>query len=224
MKATKIEWCDATLNPVVGCTHGCEYCYAERMNRRFGWVKNFKVPQFFPDRLEQLDSKKPKVIFMDSMSDIADWKKAWRKQVYDAISKNPQHTYMFLTKRPDEAHFIIGKNVWNGVSVTRQSETEKINPLRRLEHFNQNQFVSFEPILGPITFTMLCMNWIGWAVLGAETGNRKDKFIPSKEDVMNIVYALWPCDIPIFMKDSLIPIVGEENMLRQFPKFISKGE
>ena len=33
---TKIDWCDATWNPVTGCLHGCEYCYASRMADRFG--------------------------------------------------------------------------------------------------------------------------------------------------------------------------------------------
>lgn len=33
---TKIDWCDSTWNPVTGCLHGCEYCYAKRIAERFG--------------------------------------------------------------------------------------------------------------------------------------------------------------------------------------------
>lgn len=33
---TKIDWCDATWNPVTGCLHGCEYCYARKIAQRFG--------------------------------------------------------------------------------------------------------------------------------------------------------------------------------------------
>ena len=33
---TNIDWCDATWNPVTGCLHGCEYCYARRIAERFG--------------------------------------------------------------------------------------------------------------------------------------------------------------------------------------------
>lgn len=33
---TKIDWCDASWNPVTGCLHGCEYCYARRIAKRFG--------------------------------------------------------------------------------------------------------------------------------------------------------------------------------------------
>lgn len=36
MKKTKIDWCDSTWNPVTGCLHGCEYCYARRIAERFG--------------------------------------------------------------------------------------------------------------------------------------------------------------------------------------------
>lgn len=36
MNKTDIEWADMTWNPVVGCKHGCEYCYARRIAKRFG--------------------------------------------------------------------------------------------------------------------------------------------------------------------------------------------
>lgn len=35
MNKTKIDWCDSTWNPVTGCLHGCEYCYARKMANRF---------------------------------------------------------------------------------------------------------------------------------------------------------------------------------------------
>ena len=35
-KKTKIDWCDSSWNPVTGCLHGCEYCYARRIAERFG--------------------------------------------------------------------------------------------------------------------------------------------------------------------------------------------
>lgn len=46
MGKTKIDWCDYTINPVIGCTFGCEYCYAKKMNDRFNWVKEFNKPEF----------------------------------------------------------------------------------------------------------------------------------------------------------------------------------
>ena len=35
-RKTKIDWCDSSWNPITGCLHGCAYCYADRMARRFG--------------------------------------------------------------------------------------------------------------------------------------------------------------------------------------------
>lgn len=98
MKKTKIDWCDCTINPVVGCPRGCEYCYACKMNCRFGWVEDFSKPQFFPERLKDFKSKKPKSIFINSMSDIGTWKDEWKNKVFAAMHDNPQHTYIALTK------------------------------------------------------------------------------------------------------------------------------
>lgn len=62
---TKIEYCDSTINPVVGCS-GCElyhpelgrnHCYAARLTRRYegrpGWPARFTEPKFFPGSIEQ---------------------------------------------------------------------------------------------------------------------------------------------------------------------------
>lgn len=42
MDKTKIEWCDSTWNPVTGCLHGCEYCYARQIAERFRGEGRFK--------------------------------------------------------------------------------------------------------------------------------------------------------------------------------------
>ena len=67
MNKTKIDWCTHTLNPVVGCTFNCPYCYARRLNDRFKWIDDWNKPQFFPERLKELYTKKPKIIFMNSI-------------------------------------------------------------------------------------------------------------------------------------------------------------
>lgn len=84
---TKIEWTEATWNPVLGCSRvskGCEHCYAERVAHR-GMTESHrgltvlgkKGPRwtgevrFLPDRLgEPLSWRKPRMVFVNSMSDL----------------------------------------------------------------------------------------------------------------------------------------------------------
>jgi protein gp37 len=224
MNDTKIEWCDKTLNPVVGCTFGCPYCYAKRINDRFrsqfGFAKDFSKPEFFPDRLNQLNYKKPQNIFMDSMSDIADWGMSVLEKVFEATAKYPQHNYLFLTKRPLELAMLMNcnrDNHWFGVSMTQWDDIDRV---RNLENWLdvKKRFISFEPLLGPTHINFYVYKDFNWFIIGAETGNRPDKIIPKKEWVDEIVGFAQFHNIPVYMKESLLQIMGEENMLREFPK------
>lgn len=234
MKKTKIEWCDSTINPVFGCTYGCEYCYARKLNNRFKWIEEWNKPQFFPQRLKQLNTKRSYNIFMNSMSDIADWKEIWIKETIAAINENPQHNYIFLTKRPLIALDKFGlikyqvymsnlqldmSNLWLGYSYTGGNIDDLFDFIIRAEPYKR--FLSIEPLLEETKFKELCkchLKQIDWIIIGAETGNRKNKIIPKKEWIEEIVKFAEKYKIPVFMKDSLINIVGEENMLREFPK------
>lgn len=127
---TKIDWCDATWNPVIGCLHGCEYCYARRIAERFGGVTPSEygktqvldspglttagkptpypfgfLPTFHRYKLgELLKWKKPRTItiFVCSMADLfGDWvPDEWIQQVFKACDVALQHRYLFLTKNP----------------------------------------------------------------------------------------------------------------------------
>ena len=125
MNKTNIEWCDSTWNPVTGCRHECEYCYARRIAGRFGkrlpdrsgypeshggvHCLDNKIngnpypylfdPTFLPFRLEEPAQKtKPQTIFVCSMADLfGAWvPDEWIKAVFDACEKAPQHRYLFL--------------------------------------------------------------------------------------------------------------------------------
>ena len=210
MKATKIDWCDCTVNPVVGCKNGCEYCYARKINDRFKFVQKWEEPQFFPERLEQLKSKKPKSIFMDSMSDCGLWTIPQIHKVAKAMKDNPQHNYLFLTKRPDlfidKCKHIVESanngNVWVGVSANTRKDLTRLVFLPRYAR----RFISIEPIMDDFGELIKVEDegkrwaWINpqsdlfrlpyvpeVIIIGAETGNRKGKVIPKKEWIDNIV-------------------------------------
>lgn len=212
MNKTKIEWCDATLNPVVGCKRGCPYCYAKRLNDRFGFVKKWSDPTFFPERLEALKNKKPTVFFMDSMSDVEYWpNKAWRETL-KAITENQQHRYVFLTKYVDTcavSSLIDGKIVFQGKSVTRQREVPR---------FNNFDFFSVEPILEGIKLqSSYYLHNLKAVIIGAETGHRPGKVIPKKEWIDELVKDCDGLGICVFMKNSLKELMGSRFRQDELP-------
>lgn len=213
MKATKIDWCDCTVNPVVGCKNGCQYCYAEKINDRFKFIPCWRKPQFFEDRLNQLKSKKPKSVFMDSMSDIGWWEKVWCEKVFNAIQENPQHNYIFLTKsyRSIIASCIkLGrgrlKNVFFGATITTTEQLKNY----RINAYEPFDFLSVEPLLEPINFRFDLGAKPKLIIIGAETGTRKDKVIPKKEWVDDIVKQCDKAKVAVFMKESLREIMGND--------------
>jgi protein gp37 len=223
MPKNKIGWCDKTVNAVDGCTFGCPFCYARGYNDRFHYVEDFSKPQFFSDRLKSLYSKKPKTIFMDSMSDIADWKPEWLEAVYKAMADNSHHKYIFLTKRPGKllaleinGKLAKGENIWYGTSITGDS-----HPYPFQSRALYNALFSFEPLLAPISewgyaFEAISKKGIQWVIIGAETGNRKEKVIPQRKWIQDIVDQCRAANVPIFLKSSLKDIWGEP-LIQEFP-------
>lgn len=130
MNKTRIDWCDYTWNPVTGCLHGCEYCYARKVTERFGKPVQNRVtlhfeggpfincvgaktpgnpypygfdPTFLPYRLcEPKLRTTASTIFVCSMADLfGDWvPEQIIRQVLLAAKEAPQHRYLFLTKNP----------------------------------------------------------------------------------------------------------------------------
>lgn len=166
----------------------------------------------------------PKTIFVCSMADLfGDWvPDGWINEVFEACEKAPQHRYLFLTKNPERYckntygyGVPLGENMWYGTSVTKKGDIHRFNNLPAFG----NQFVSMEPLLEdlePETCNIM-FRQVGWFIIGAETGNRSGKVVPERKWIDDIVDMCRKYGKPVFMKDSLIPIMGEENMLREFP-------
>jgi protein gp37 len=110
-QASKIEWTDATWNPVRGCTKispGCKHCYAETFAERWRGIPGHPYEQGFdlrlvPEKLaEPLRWKKPRRVFVNSMSDLFhdDVPFEYIAAVFGIMAACPQHTFQVLTKRP----------------------------------------------------------------------------------------------------------------------------
>ena len=201
MNKTKIDWCDSVNNSIIGCTNGCNFCYREKLNKRFKFIPNWKELQFFPERLEQLKSKKPKAIFMDSMSDYGLWEFEWLKAVDKAMAENPQHCYIFLTKTNKKGTKCKTPNVFFGKSIT-----QGIYPGRE-EYFD---FLSIEPLHAPVGINFDLLPNLRQVIIGAETGNRKGKIKPKKEWVDSLVKQCDKHNVKVFMKESLRDLMGSD--------------
>lgn len=205
MKTTKIDWCDSTINAIVGCTNGCEYCYARKLNNRFHFIKNWEEMEFFPQKLDQLKCKNPKTIFMDSMSDFGLWKKEHLHEVLMAIDKYPQHAYIFLTKTNKDIKNKFNENERQNI-FTGRSITKGIFPSVEMNY----DFLSIEPLHQPVGLQFNLLPRLKQVIIGAETGNRKGKIIPKKEWVESIVKQCDKHNVKVFMKESLRELMGDD--------------
>lgn len=118
---SKIEWTDATWNPVIGCTKvsaGCKHCYAERQWPRLTKLvpeysgRGFTDVSMILDRLDQpLHWKRPRLVFVNSMSDLFHEAVDQRfiADVFGIMAACPQHTFQILTKRPARALKLLGQ-------------------------------------------------------------------------------------------------------------------
>jgi len=194
MNETKIEWADYRWNPVVGCKHGCWYCYAEVMNRRFKWLADFTNPEFFLNRLtEPSKFGKPGRVFVVSMGDLfGDWvPSVWINTILKVVEQYPQHTFMFLTKNYTRYfEFTFPENSMLGITLT----TGKFQIVTEFaKHPHPRKFVSVEPIMSD--FTGVSFDGIELVIVGAMTG---PKAIPAQPE--------WVASIKhhnIFLKDNI---------------------
>ena len=256
MNKTKIDWCDSTWNPVTGCLHRCEYCYARGIANRFGtknqchsfygghpvgkiheleepavvtetgkkspYPFNFE-PTFHKYRLNEYQTKKGRNIFVCSMADLfGDWvPDKWIQEVFAACHNAPQHNYLFLTKNPKrylQTDLPLDDNLWYGTSICRKDDIAKCRYLP----FGRKKFVSIEPILEDLELTdSSVINYVDWVIIGAETGRRKNKVIPERKWIEDIVNECKENGTAVFMKSSLADIWGEP-LIQEFPEELKR--
>jgi len=192
MSTTRIEWTDATWNPVTGCTKasaGCAHCYAEMMSRRLKAMGTPKYANGFNVTLHEdaLDEPKkwhkPRTIFVCSMSDLfhKDVPFEFVDKVLQVIKDTPQHRYQLLTKRAErmEEYFMtrnVPRNVWIGVTVEVRSSSGRIDCLRSIQNA-PIRFLSCEPLLEDLGD--LNLDGIDWVIVGGESGTQAR---PMKEE------------------------------------------
>lgn len=195
----KIDWCHYSWNPVGGCLHGCNYCYMQRMEKRFPGIMK---PAFYPSRLHQpMSVKKSSLIFTGSSGDM--WGKwvpsEWIDEVLDVCSVFAKwHIYQFLTKNPKRyKEFKPLDNCWYGTTDDGTARTK--NNVRDLVAavIDPRKFVSFEPLIEAVEPDL---SGIQWVIIGADSTRGAIK--PPKEWADTIIELAWKRGIPVFVKDN----------------------
>jgi protein gp37 len=184
---TKIEWCDHSWNPWVGCTKispACDHCYAEGWAKRTGqshlWAgerrrttaSNWRQPIKW-NRLAETDCVRRKV-FCASLADIFDNQvpEQWRADLWATITATPHLDWLLLTKRPQNIYKMLPTmlgdgwpNVWLGSTVENADEERRIRYLRDVPA--TVRFLSCEPLLSPICPDLSDIHWV---IGGGESG------------------------------------------------------
>lgn len=250
---TRIEWTDEVWNPVTGCTKisaGCKNCYASRiasgrlknhprykgLTNNGSWTGEVRL---HPEMLiDPFSWRKPRMCFVCSMSDLFhdDVPMQFQASVVATISKNPKHTFQVLTKRPENMkrfferwQFLLDypppPNAWFGVTVENQYNIWRISPL--MDVAATVQFVSCEPLLGPVILPVRWLNYKGsrqWVIVGAETGQKSRPM--DLEWARDIRDQCQVAGVPFFMKSLKIghsistnPNEWPEDLrVREFPE------
>jgi protein gp37 len=212
---SKIEWTDATWNPVRGCTKispGCTHCYAETFAERFRGVPGHPYEQGFdlrivPEKLvEPVTWSKSRMVFVNSMSDLFhdDVPEEYIEAVARVMVAADWHIFQVLTKRSERMRDLLrGRlrfaaerpHIWWGVSVEN-----KRHGLPRIQHLREAgaamTFLSIEPLLEDLgEFDLSGINWV---IVGGESGAGARKM--ERDWVVNIRRQCKTKKVPFFFK------------------------
>jgi protein gp37 len=214
-QVSKIEWTDATWNPVRGCTKispGCTHCYAETFAERFRGVPGHPYERGFdlrlvPERLlDPFRWPKPNMVFVNSMSDLfhKDVPTSFIEAVARVMCETSWHTYQVLTKRADRLQQLLSaelrfaadkRHIWWGVSV----EDRKYGLPRLLDLQSapaEIRFLSIEPLLEDLG--QINLEGIAWVIVGGESGRGAR---PMKEEwALSILRQCRAERVPFFFK------------------------
>jgi protein gp37 len=222
-----IEWAAWSWNPVTGCLHNCDYCYARDIAARF-YEQGF-APSFIPSRLSapaNTKQSKPRWdgdtgymnVFTCSMADLfGKWvPREWIKSVLKVVEDNPQWTFLFLTKFPVRmAEFTYPSNVWLGTTVDKQHAVDRAeSAFKKIKAsgFKGICWLSCEPMLERLEFTNLKM--FDWVVMGgASKSTQTPEMRPPFDDVVSLYQQARKSGCKVYMKTNL----GIEQRVREYP-------
>ena len=186
-------------------------------------IRDFE-PIFLESNFNKKFPQKTQKIFIGSMSEIRFWREEWLLKIFEKVKKYHQHNFQFLTKYPYIYHqYEFPSGSWLGFTANNMKDLANGIPhIEKVRTMNLTRkylyYICIEPILEEINPLGILL--VDWIILGAETGKRKDKIIPKKEWIEDIINYCRDNNIPVYLKDSLKNIYPVE--IKEFPEGIRK--
>jgi protein gp37 len=231
-----IDWAAFSWNPVTGCQHGCEFCYAREIANKKEMQRIYPLgfeTTFYEHRLAAPKNTKPidgahgSRVFVCSMADLfGKWvPKEWIERVFATCAESPEWTYIFLTKNPKRyAKLTLPADSWFGATVASKKSVRSVE--KAMASFNPGKnsvrWVSLEPMTEAITFNDL--SWCDLVVIGAQTdtvqpgGKRIPAFAPKFDWVVDVVNQCREANVPYYLKPNLgllLPGMDLPRMMRR---------
>ena len=239
---TSIDWASWTWNPVTGCLHGCEFCYAREIanSQRManaGYAFKFE-PAFHEYRLDapkntryrKTEHDRDGRVFVCSMADLfGKWvPDEWITAVFNSAMEAPEWEYLFLTKWPKRYSLLTDlPKAWFGASVIKQVDVERVE--RDMQSFDTNgiKWISLEPMLEPIVFNDL--SWCNLVVIGSQTSTNQPEghvpaFAPQFDWVVDVVNQCREFNVPYYLKPNLGELKPGMVLPRMKPSNIKQRE
>lgn len=198
-------------NPIIGCKNKCPWCYARKIARRFpAQFGNFDTPHWSKN-YDKSFPKNPSMIFL-SMSDYNQWDfYAW-DYIELRMRLAKQHTFLVSSH---SQHFLdFPANVWQEITINNYEESKNLyNNIYSKKTMKGKFVLSIEPMHSVIDISTICKVDPDWIIIGAETGNRKDKIFTDQEWIR----PFFDLDTPLYMKNSLKSVCDFE-LRQEFPE------
>jgi protein gp37/ParB-like chromosome segregation protein Spo0J len=236
-KGTEIGWAMWSWNPVTGCNHGCDYCYARAIATSRDMATYYPAgftPLFHHERLDAPGNTTVPTradgdpahgrVFVCSMADLfGAWvPQEWIDQVVASTVANPQWEYLYLTKFPQRYDRLrLPASGWIGASVDEQHRAEPTLAAMRKVSGVKVKWLSVEPLIQPIQFSSL--KGIDWIVIGAQsaTAGQSPSFAPPFEWVADLVATARRDGCKVWLKTNLLGEVGPQwpgmQMIQEVP-------
>ena len=220
-KGDGIKWAGWSWNPVTGCLHGCDYCYARAFANRYRemYPKGFK-PHFRKERLTApqntplpvSDQLVDRLVFTVSMGDLfGEWvPQEWIDAVLESIRQAPQWTFLMLTKNPARLLTIdFPENCWVGATAdTQDRATEAVELFYSWKNRPSVLFLSCEPLIeridlmaGSVLGKSAPASCLDWLIIGGQTGTIAKQ--PEWEWVELLLDQARENDIAVYFKPNL---------------------